>query len=84
VVLQELIEHGQRVKSFTIEAKEESAFGKTNTYFKIFDGTTIGRKKIATFNPITTTSIKITITDAKAEVLLKPSAAHDFGFEVKN
>jgi alpha-L-fucosidase len=84
VVLQELIEHGQRVKSFTIEAKEESAFGKTNTYFKIFDGTTIGRKKIATFEPITTTSIKISITDAKAEVLLKPSAAHDFGFEVKN
>ncbi len=84
VVLQELIEHGQRVKSFTIEAKEESAFGKTNTYFKIFDGTTIGRKEIATFEPITTTSIKITITDAKAEVLLKPSAAHDFGFEVKN
>ena len=84
VVLQELIEHGQRVKRFTIEAKEESALGKTNTYFKIFDGTTIGRKKIATFEPITTTSIKITITDAKAEVLLKPSAAHDFGFEVKN
>jgi len=52
VVLQELIEHGQRVKSFTIEVKEESAFGKTNTYFKIFDGTTIGRKKIATFDPI--------------------------------
>ena len=55
-----------------------------NNYIKIFDGTTIGRKKIATFDPITTTSIKITITDAKAEVLLKPSAAHDFGFEVKN
>ena len=36
VVLQELIEHGQRVKTFTIEAKEESAFGKTNNYFKIF------------------------------------------------
>ncbi|MFZ9208765.1 MAG: alpha-L-fucosidase [Sediminibacterium sp.] len=84
VVLQELIEHGQRVKSFTIEAKEESAFGKTNNYFKIFDGTTIGRKKIATFDPITTTSIKITITDAKAAVYLKPTSAYDFGFEVKN
>jgi alpha-L-fucosidase len=84
VVLQELIEHGQRVKSFTIEAKEESAFGKSNNYFKIFDGTTIGRKKIATFDPITTTSIKITITDAKAAVYLKPTSAYDFGFEVKN
>jgi alpha-L-fucosidase len=84
VVLQELIEHGQRVKTFTIEAKEESAFGKTNNYFKIFDGTTIGRKKIATFDPITTTSIKITITDAKAAVYLKPTSAYDFGFEVKN
>ena len=80
VVLQELIEHGQRVKSFTIEAKETA----TGNFVKIFDGTTIGRKKIATFEPVTTTSIKITITDAKAEVLLKPSAAHDFGFEVKN
>jgi alpha-L-fucosidase len=80
VVLQELIEHGQRVKSFKIEAKEIA----TGNFVKIFDGTTIGRKKIATFEPVTTTSIKITITDAKAEVLLKPSAAHDFGFEVKN
>ena len=80
VVIQELIEHGQRVKSFTIEAKEST----TGNFVKIFDGTTIGRKKIATFDPITTNSIKITITDAKAEVLLKPSAAHDFGFEVKN
>jgi alpha-L-fucosidase len=83
VVLQELIEHGQRVKSFTIEAKEESAFEKTNNFVKIFEGTTIGRKKIDTFDPITTTSIKITITDAKAEVLLKPSSAYDFGFELK-
>jgi alpha-L-fucosidase len=81
VVLQELIEHGQRVKSFTIEAKEESA---TGNFVKIFDGTTIGRKKIATFNPITTTSIKITITDAKAAVYLKPTTAYDFGFEIKN
>jgi alpha-L-fucosidase len=80
VVLQELIEHGQRVKSFTIETKDNA----NGNFVKIFDGTTIGRKKIATFDPITTTSIKITITDAKAEVLLKPSAAHDFGFEVKN
>jgi len=80
VVLQELIEHGQRVKSFAIEAKDNA----NGNFVKIFDGTTIGRKKIATFEPITTTSIKITITDAKAEVLLKPSAAHDFGFEVKN
>ena len=84
VVLQELIEHGQRVKSFTIEAKEESAFGNTTNFVKIFDGTTIGRKKIATFTPITTTSIKITITDAKAAVYLKPTTAYDFGFEIKN
>jgi alpha-L-fucosidase len=79
VVLQELIEHGQRVKSFTIEAKESA----TVNFVKIFEGTTIGRKKIATFDPITTSSIIITITDAKAEVLLKPSAAYDFGFEIK-
>jgi alpha-L-fucosidase len=79
VVLQELIEHGQRVKNFTIESKESA----TGNFVKIYDGTTIGRKKIATFDPINTTSIKITITDAKAEVLLKPSAAYDFGFEIK-
>ena len=79
VVLQELIEHGQRVKSFTIEAKESA----TGNFVKIFEGTTIGRKKIATFDPITTSSITITITDAKAEVLLKPSSAYDFGFEIK-
>ena len=49
----------------------------------IFDGTTIGRKKIATFDPITTTSIIITVTGAKAAVYLKPTAAYDFGFEIK-
>ena len=34
-MLQEFIEHGQRVKSFTIEAKEESAFGNTSNFVKI-------------------------------------------------
>lgn len=60
VVLQEYIKLGQRVKSFTVDAWKD---GKWQT---ITNGTTIGYKRILKIDPVTTSKIKITITDAKA------------------
>lgn len=60
VVLQEYIQLGQRVKSFTVEA------WKDNNWQKIAEGTTIGHKRILKIEPVETTKIRINITDAKA------------------
>jgi alpha-L-fucosidase len=60
VLLQEYIQLGQRVKSFTVD------IGKDNGWQKVTEGTTIGYKRILAINPVQTSKIKITITDAKA------------------
>jgi alpha-L-fucosidase len=60
VVLQEFIQLGQRVKSFTVEAKVG------NDWKKISEGTTIGYKRILKFDPIETNSIRVTIVESKA------------------
>lgn len=60
VLLQEYIKLGQRVKSFTIEAK-------TNDGWKtIGAGTTIGYKRIIKVDPVEAGSVRISINDAKA------------------
>ena len=60
VLLQEYIKLGQRVKSFTIEAKTAEGWRK------IGEGTTIGYKRIVKVDPVETGSIRISINDAKA------------------
>ncbi|HEY0743099.1 MAG TPA: alpha-L-fucosidase [Chryseosolibacter sp.] len=60
VLVQEYIQLGQRVKSFTVEALQN------NEWRKIAEGTTIGYKRILKFQPVETTSIRITISDSKA------------------
>jgi alpha-L-fucosidase len=70
VVLEEMIAYGQRVRSFTIEAKIGGSF------LKIYSGTTIGRKKIATFPAIFTNEIKIILPDSKAAPVLRNIAAY--------
>jgi alpha-L-fucosidase len=59
-VLQEYIQLGQRVKSFTVEA------WKDNSWQKIAEGTTIGHKRILKIDLVETSKIRINITDAKA------------------
>jgi alpha-L-fucosidase len=70
VVLQEMIKYGQRVEDFTIEVYDGKQFQT------VFKGTTIGRKKIAVFEPRETNQLRITIPHAKAVPVLKSVAAY--------
>lgn len=69
VVLEEMIAYGQRVIRFSIEAKQGDQF------VKVFEGTTIGRKKIATFPKVATNEIKIIIHESKAQPVLRSLSA---------
>jgi alpha-L-fucosidase len=70
IVLEEMIAYGQRVQAFELQAK------LNGSYQSIFTGTTIGRKKIATFPAIETTDIRLTITSAKAAPILRNLSAY--------
>ena len=60
VLLQEYIKLGQRVKSYTIEAKTNDGWKKIGA------GTTIGYKRIIEVDPVEASSVRISINDAKA------------------
>lgn len=60
LLIQEYIQLGQRVKSFTVEAMQN------NEWKKIAEGTTMGYKRILKLDPIETTSVRVTIVDSKA------------------
>lgn len=70
LVLEEMIKYGQRVISFTIEVFDGQR------YETVFKGTTIGRKKIASFPPQNTNRIRVTIEAAKAMPVLRSIAAY--------
>lgn len=70
VVLEEMISLGQRVMAFTIEVSDGGAFRK------VFDGTTIGRKKIATFPETRASVIRIRFTGAKAPPVMRSVGAY--------
>jgi alpha-L-fucosidase len=60
VLIQEYIQLGQRVKSFTVESWQNGSWQP------LASATTIGYKRILKVNPVTTDRIRINITDAKA------------------
>jgi alpha-L-fucosidase len=64
VVLQEYIQLGQRVKAFNVEAWIDGGWKK------VADGTTIGYKRILRIEPVTTSKVRVNITDAKACLVL--------------
>lgn len=70
VLLQEYIQLGQRVKSFTVEAKVR------DEWKKIAEGMTIGYKRILKFDPVEASAIKITIVDSKACPLISNIAVY--------
>ncbi|MNY72802.1 hypothetical protein D3C86_2114430 [compost metagenome] len=65
-----MISYGQRVINFSIEYLKDGQFEK------IYSGTTIGRKKIASFPAIQTDKIKIVIHKTKAPVVLRNISAY--------
>ena len=75
VILEEMIQFGQRVSGFTIELMGDTKFEK------VYSGTTIGRKKIARFEPFRTKKIRVTITDAKAAPVLRSITGYMMRFE---
>jgi len=60
ITLQEYIELGQRVKSFSVEV------WKDNAWQPVASATTIGYKRILKITPVETNKVRITVTDAKA------------------
>lgn len=60
VVLQEAIALGQRVEGWTIHAQIDGAWKA------VAQGTTVGRKRIARFEPVATQRIRVEITRARA------------------
>ena len=69
-VIKENILYSQRTESFTIECFR----GKK--WIKIYDGTTIGYKKIARFRPVVTEKIRINITDSRMNPVLSHIALY--------
>lgn len=61
---QEYIALGQRVKSFTVEAKVNG------NWKELAKGTTIGYKRILVFPSVTATQLRLNITDAKNSPLI--------------
>lgn len=63
--LEEAIEYGQRIKYFEIY------YNNNGNMEKIYEGTTIGRSRIITFDKVNTDKIKIVITDSYASPTLR-------------
>lgn len=64
LMIQENIAHGQRVDSFTVEALTK------NGWETVFEGTTIGNKRLARFPAVEASALRVTInqTRARAEI----------------
>lgn len=62
VILQEDLSRGQRVLAFDIEGMNEQ-----NQWNKVYDGTSVGHKRICYFNPVNLKKIRVLFTNAKAE-----------------
>ncbi len=70
-LVQEYIRLGQRVKSFSIEALVDGSWKE------VAKATTIGYKRILRFPTITTTKLRLNITDAKACPLIANIGVYD-------
>ena len=64
IKLEEAIAYGQRISSFDIYADQNSL------WTKIASGTTVGRTRLIRFDPMTTSKIKISITNSIASPTL--------------
>ena len=55
---------GQRVKSFTLEILTK------RSWVKVYEGTTIGNKRLVRFDTQTINGIRFTVNETKAQVVL--------------
>jgi alpha-L-fucosidase len=70
ILLQEYIQLGQRVKSFTVEV------WKDDQWQQVAAATTIGYKRILKIEPVTVSKVRINILDAKASPVLSNVALY--------
>ena len=61
IILQEDLTMGQRVLAYTIEGMNEKGH-----WSKVYDGTSIGHKRIVYFAPVTLKKVKVTFSNTKA------------------
>jgi len=64
IMIREPIHLGQRIAGFRIEVKEQ------NEWHSIFEGTTIGYKRLIRIDPVTTSEVKLTILEANNTVAI--------------
>lgn len=62
--------HGQRIRSYTIEAYVNEQ------WFSVSRGTSVGRRKIDVFNTITTDRLRVIVTNRVGTPLFRKIAAH--------
>ena len=60
LVAREHIELGQRVRAWNVEARVEG------TWRRVFEGTTIGHRRIAVLDTVTADAVRVNITDSRA------------------
>jgi alpha-L-fucosidase len=70
VLLQEAIEHGQRIESFLVEAAVDGAWRRLAT------GTTVGYKRIVMVPPTRASEVRVTIVQSRARPTLATFGLH--------
>lgn len=71
VVLKEDLDHGQRVESFDVMGLIDGKWHKLTT------GTTIGKKRILMFDPVTVDDLRLDVTSSRGEHHASISEAYD-------
>jgi alpha-L-fucosidase len=69
-VIKENILLSQRIEGFTIDCAKQKGFRR------IYEGTTVGYKKIARFRPTVTNTVRITITDSRVAPVISHIALY--------
>ncbi len=64
VSIEEAIQNGQRIESYTVEYRN----GDSDTWHKMESGETIGAKRLVRTSPVRATEIKITVSTAEGKV----------------
>jgi len=71
-VLQEDLSRGQRVLAFEIEGMNEQ-----NQWNNVYDGTSVGHKRICYFNPVILKKIRVLFSNSKAEPQITSFAVYN-------
>ena len=74
VVIQEQLEHGERIRSYTVEGMNSG-----NNWEKLCDGTSIGHKRIQQFDPRRLSAVRLKIDQAKATPVIRNLAVYHSG-----